>query len=73
MNKLKQELQRQRLTNSALARELTKITGMEISRQRINNWTQNKHLPRFPMMKKIADYLEVTIEELFYNEYEEKQ
>lgn len=70
MNKLGKVLHDQYLTKSALARELTKITGKEISRQRVNNWTQGINKPNDNFKKIIADFLKVTIDELFFSEYE---
>jgi transcriptional regulator with XRE-family HTH domain len=62
MNNLNEILYQKRITKSDLARALN------VSRQRVNNWTQNKNYPQKKYIKLISNFLGVSIEKLFYNE-----
>ncbi len=61
MNNLKKILQQQGVTQSELARQLN------ISRQRVNNWTRNINYPDIKHIKLVSIYLKVPIDKLFFN------
>jgi len=61
MNNLEKILSQRGITKSDLARQLN------VSRQRVNNWTRNKNYPSKKYIKLISSFLGVSIEELFYN------
>jgi DNA-binding XRE family transcriptional regulator len=66
MNKLNEILYQKRITKAELARKL------KISPQRVNNWTCGNNYPNRKYTKLIAEYLDVSIEKLFYDEEENK-
>ena len=62
MNNLEKILKQQSVTKSELARQLN------VSRQRVNNWTRGKNYPSRNLVKLISAYLKVPIDKLFFNE-----
>ena len=62
MNNLNEILYQKRITKAEFARQL------KITPQRVNNWTRGINYPNRKYIKLIADYLEVSIDKLFYNE-----
>jgi len=64
MNNLNEILYQKRITKAELARQLN------VSPQRVNNWTQGKNYPRRKYIKLISVYLNIPIDKLFFNEGE---
>lgn len=62
MNKLNEILYQKRITQAELARKL------KVSPQRVNNWIHGKNYPNRKYMKLISEYLDIPIDELFYDE-----
>ena len=62
MNKLEQTLKQQGVTQSTLAKILN------VSRQSVHHWIKGNNDPDKKHMKRIADYLGVSILELFFDE-----
>ena len=62
MNNLEKTLKQQNITKSELARQIN------VSRQRVNNWTRGKNYPSRNLIRLISAYLKVPIDKLFFDE-----
>lgn len=60
--KLEKILKQQNITKSELARVLN------VSRQRVNNWTRYKNMPNTEMIKRISAYLKEPINKIFFED-----
>lgn len=61
MNNLEEILYQKHISKAELARQLN------VSPQRVNNWTQDKNYPQRKYMRLMSIYLNIPIEKLFFN------
>jgi transcriptional regulator with XRE-family HTH domain len=62
MNNLKKTMKIRSITQAELARQL------KVTKQCVNNWTRGINYPDYKNMKKVAEYLQVPIGKLFFEE-----
>jgi len=62
MNILKKTMKIQSVTQAEISRK------MGVTKQAVNNWTRGISLPSPKYMKKLSDYLKVSIDKLFFND-----
>ena len=62
MNKLGKTIKEKNIKQVELARHLG------VSKQRVHNWIRGKYMPSADLIKPISAYLNIPIDELFFND-----